>query len=371
VRPLALLSEADGVAGGPVIVFLTSAGGRANVFRYLAGPGAADEGHVLTMTYERLLAGRQPKLVPGVYVFTLLGRLSPRGIARARALYEDLRADPRRYVVLNEPGRTLGRLQLLRELHSRGVNGYRVWAADEPIPADVRFPVFLRQDDMPPDGSLIPDTAALDLELDRLLRQPAGGQGWLCCEFAGRADRDGTYRKYSAMMVGDEVIPRHLFFSDRWVVKYADLVTRGDLLEEEQRYLRDNPHEAAIREIFGVARCDYGRIDYDVRDDGALRVWEINTHPVLLPRLDPSSPRAELNIERSRAVIAALRRLDPSHPAEREPVEAKVQRVRLAAMRRYGHGDPSHTPSRPMRLAARIERRIAASSGRVRRSLLR
>jgi hypothetical protein len=352
-----------------VIVFLTTTGGRSSVFRYLAGPGTGDERHVMTMTYERVLSGRAPKLVPGVYVFTLLDRLNDRGIVRARALLDELRAEPQRYAVLNGPGRTMGRLQLLRELHDRGINDYRAWGADEEIPADVRFPVFLRHTRRPPDGSLIPDRPTLDRELASLRRQPGGGRAWLCCEYAGYERGDGTYRKYSAMVVGDEVTPRHLFFSDGWVVKYADLLVHRDHLEKEQRYLRDNPHEDALRRIFEIAGCEYGRIDYDVRDDGSLRVWEINTHPVLLPRLDTSSPRWQLNVERSRAVMAALRRLDASCPAGREPVAAKAQRLRIAAMRWYGDGAPSMAP-RPLRLASRIERRIAAGSGRRGRSML-
>ena len=37
-------------------------------------------------------------------------------------------------------------------------------------------------------------------------------------------------------------------------------------IAEELRYLRENPHEAELREIFSLARVEYGRIDYGVVD---------------------------------------------------------------------------------------------------------
>ena len=42
--------------------------------------------------------------------------------------------------------------------------------------------------------------------------------------------------------------------------------------------METNPHERRLREIFGRARIDYGKIDYAMLGD-RLQVWEINTNP--------------------------------------------------------------------------------------------
>jgi hypothetical protein len=56
-------------------------------------------------------------------------------------------------------------------------------------------------------------------------------------------------------------------------------------LDEEFAYLEANPHERQLRAIFAAARIDYGRIDYGV-ENGAVRVWEINTNPMITTPAD-------------------------------------------------------------------------------------
>ena len=52
-------------------------------------------------------------------------------------------------------------------------------------------------------------------------------------------------------------------------------------LSSVRRYMETNPHERALREIFQLARIDYGKIDYAILGD-RLQIWEINTNPVVL-----------------------------------------------------------------------------------------
>ena len=58
-----------------------------------------------------------------------------------------------------------------------------------------------------------------------------------------------------------------------------------EVLERERRYVETNPHEREIREIFRLARIDYGNIDYSILGD-RLHVWEINTNPNILSPTD-------------------------------------------------------------------------------------
>ena len=58
--------------------------------------------------------------------------------------------------------------------------------------------------------------------------------------------------------------------------------------------MQTNPHEAELRAIFKLARIDYGRIDYGIKD-GQIQVWEINTNPMLLKLAMFYSPRKEIH----------------------------------------------------------------------------
>jgi hypothetical protein len=62
-----------------------------------------------------------------------------------------------------------------------------------------------------------------------------------------------------------------------------------DLVDEELAYVRTNPHQADLREIFAAARIDYGRIDYAIKD-GRIQVWEINTNPQIMSFQDGGGP---------------------------------------------------------------------------------
>src|SRR5690606_3527374 len=101
----------------------------------------------------------------------------------------------------------------------------------------------------------------------------------LVIEFADARDASGLFRKYSAMIVDGEIQPRHVLFSTDWCIKF-DVPRDPRHIAEERQYQKQNPHEAALREIFELAGYDYGRIDY-AWCDGRPVVWEINSNPVI------------------------------------------------------------------------------------------
>ena len=59
------------------------------------------------------------------------------------------------------------------------------------------------------------------------------------------------------------------------------MTDRPDLVQRERNFIETNPHKAEIDHIFNVAGIDFGRIDYGVRADGGIHVFEINTNPNL------------------------------------------------------------------------------------------
>jgi hypothetical protein len=116
-------------------------------------------------------------------------------------------------------------------------------------------------------------------------------------------------------VVGDAVLPRHLFVSRHWHLKKPDRAD-ADAAREVEAYLTQNPHEERLREIFRRAGIDYGRIDYSLAGD-AIQVWEINTNPTVL-RL-------------AERLTEALERLGVASSAGHAPIRIHLEARLLAA----------------------------------------
>jgi hypothetical protein len=313
-----------------VIHFLTTPESADTIRVYLKVAGAGLGGRLAPMTYPELFAARA--LPTGTYCFADLELLSDVEGARAAQRWQEL-AD-RGCRLLNHPTRSLLRLDLLRELRRRGINRFSAYRLTDPADAEQtkQFPVFLRtmNDHKGSLSPLLESPAALRAATENLRLSGARLDDKLVVEFCDTAGPGGVYRKYGAFVVGDRILPRHLFFSPHWVVKDWNLLDET-LLREEQDYLATNPHERQLREIFALARIEYGRIDYSFRGD-AMQVWEINTNPIIIgmgpSRQSPPAPsgvaarvRAALRPAWSRLTarvpaLAALReRVAPPQPA--------------------------------------------------------
>ena len=95
-------------------------------------------------------------------------------------------------------------------------------------------------------------------------------------------------RKYGAFKVLDRILARQIHFSRRWILREPDIRT-PETTREELEYVETNPHAEQLREIFALARIDYGRIDYSMVG-GRIQVWEINTNPMILIPRDREDP---------------------------------------------------------------------------------
>ena len=267
---------------------------------------------IAIVPYERLLGQRRLHLPPGTYIFTSLGRTlgsrEPPSPARQWAirLHAHLveRNGPDR--VLNDPGRSLPRLGLLRALADAGINRFRAYPASDSDPG-MRFPVFLRGE-----HGTVWEAPALIGSRDAYVAQLARGArpDELAIEHCDTRDASGVYRKYGAFVVGGRIVPRHLFFSRNWLVKAADIVDQ-ETLAEELGFLQSNPHADALLRACRLANISYGRIDYALLD-GVPQVWEINTTPqiVVAPGKDPPE-RTVVHARFAAAFIAALQAIDP------------------------------------------------------------
>ena len=257
------------------------------VAAFVQGWGSALAGRILVAPYDGLFAGNA---LPqgGTYVFADLDRLSADERERLVPVRDGLRGR-----VLNDPRRSLLRYELLRQLHGRGVNAFGVWRRGE-TPA--RQPVFLR-----PEAGFLRTAPPLQAAV------PVIPEGQLAVEFCDTADAAGVYRKYGAYVVGERIVPRHVFFSRDWLVKSADLRDPG-YLAEELDYVRGNPHAAALLEVCRLAHVQWGRVDYSLLD-GRIQVWEINTNPLfVLPGI--ADGRDEVHRLSARGIVEALLALE-------------------------------------------------------------
>ena len=249
------------------------------ISHYLETWGRDVRGLLRPRVYEDLAFGGA--LPPGTYVFSDLERLTPAQNDLAKWVWRRLAERPESYRLLNDPAVALRRFDLLKTLHADGTNHFQAYRLNNGTMPD-QFPLFLRRESEH-DGAIsavIRSADELKRAVDETLAKGVRREDLLAVEYCDTADATGLFRKYSAFRVADRIIPRHLFFSRKWVVKIAD-ATQGIHCDEEQAYLDNNPHEAELRRVFDLAHIDYGRIDYAMLPTGRMQVWEINTNPTI------------------------------------------------------------------------------------------
>jgi hypothetical protein len=281
---------------------------------YLASWGKALGGLIQIVTYESLLAGHRVSEHGASYIFTNLNRLrrmGPDACAAMGALHARLVQSCGAAKVLNDPIRSLTRYDLLRALHERGINQFNVYRlAEEVVPR--RFPVFLRHEtgtefEQPPLRWNVPEYETAIRGIKWLRGSVAG---MLAVEFCDTVDAYGVYRKYAAFVVGDRIIPRHIFFSRNWLVKFADL-TEPARIEEELAFMESNQHADVLRECARLAGISYGRIDYSLLENRP-QVWEINTNAMLASTVIPARLPAHLKfVEKIAEAFAAFDSAQP------------------------------------------------------------
>jgi hypothetical protein len=279
---------------------------------------------VVIVPYER--ATTQASFAPGTYIFSDLDQLSPEGFQAAIRLWERLSELKPDVTLLNDPSRVLRRYELLRALHAEGVNRFNVYrlsrSSDSASQPSVRFPVFLRSERA--------HTGNLSdlLHSWKEIRKAVAGivaegtyraEDLLIVEWCDTSDAAGVFRKYSAFVIGESIVARHLVCSHDWVVKDFGLYDE-ELLWEARAYVAENPDAAFLRGVARRAGLEYGRFDYAFAD-GRPQIWEINMNPIVIAPLSvlptPRHDRIEvdhLSIELHKApmrrIATALAALD-------------------------------------------------------------
>lgn len=309
-----------------MIRFLVCARFRYTLDEYFAGWGQGLRDRVEIIQYESL--GRTRPWPVGTYVFTDLERLIKPEMRAACKLAERMHARPDAYRVLNDPRRVLGRFRLLSELHAQQLNGFNIHRIGTPTDR-IRFPVFLKRDyEHSARGiRLLNDAGELSHALrrlgplDRLRRHRL-----MITEYCDVSDDQGRYQKYSAMRLGQCIVPRHILLSDRWLTKKPDLITE-EVCGHERRFVETGRPHDGVSKAFDIAGIDYGRIDYGLRN-GKAQVWEINTNPRLVPARDRIDPkRLDAQTQSAGQVNDALKTL--AQPMRGEPIEVRADELGL------------------------------------------
>ncbi|MFB9990439.1 hypothetical protein ACFFLM_00330 [Deinococcus oregonensis] len=289
----------------------------------------------MPLSYETAFALRE--LPQGTYIFADLERLSGADLGRAAWLWQQLAVRGDRMQLLNHPTQVKQRFELLRTLHTQGLNDFDVYRLDE-YRVPKRFPVFVRNERQhnAVASGLIPDAPALE---EFLQRWRAGGQSVgdnIITEFCGEPDDHGLYRRYGIFKVGEHIIPANVFFEYTWEVRGLPhtSVINEHTIAVETAFLRDNPHEAQLRKVFSTAQIDYGRIDYALVN-GRIQVYEINTNPYIAPNPLGGKRRAAIYEQFSRNFLEALQALNGRGTALCPVQPASVPHGRQAKQRQW------------------------------------
>ena len=291
-----------------MIRLLTTQRGTYPVKKFLEVDGARQRVRIESATYQNEV--RSGVKGPATYIFADLERVAPPRLGSLAKEWSELEAAGGNRL-LNHPVRAMRRYELLRTLHEAGINQFNVYRLDE-VRRPARFPVFIRREeehDGPVTG-LLRDPAEYDREIEAIAKLPIARDHLLAVEVCETRDAKGINRKYSAACVGGRIQPFHLYVSRLLIVKHStDAIVDAETAAEEMRYFDENPHESQLREIFALARIDYGRIDYSFRR-GRIQVWEINTNPYWVVDSEPDPLRVPFLERRAEWLAQAFARID-------------------------------------------------------------
>ncbi len=218
-------------------------------------------------------------ITPGTFIFSDLERLNNVQLKVVEDFSDQIISFNNKIPIINHPRFVLRRYKLLRKLYDVGINKFNVFHAAE-IDSEPEYPVFLRieNDHSGPRTKLLKDRKERDMSLLHLAMQGFDINHLIQIELCETKSTDGYYRKYAAFRIGEKIIPAHIIFESEWLAKESE--TPKEKIDEENKYISENPHADKILEIFNIAGITFGRIDYGILN-GVIQTWEINTNPIL------------------------------------------------------------------------------------------
>lgn len=175
--------------------------------------------------------------------------------------------------------------------------------------AGLAFPVILRVAGVH-GGSTTVRIDGADAIHASLRDVPWGGRDLYLTEYVPYQDEDGHHRKMRLVVVGREVLLRHLVVASHWHV-HVD-AREASSLDEEARAIEgfDTTLLPQVREralaIADALDLDYFGIDCNLRPDGRLLVFEANAAMAILLNSSPTPNMWEAPIERIRNTLVGV-----------------------------------------------------------------
>jgi hypothetical protein len=263
-----------------MIFFVAPLGEAWEIEDYLKTYGKELSHRARVLTWDQIVARQELPL--GSYVFLAIDQMSPTGKEIAAQCWETLSKARSDITLINYPPRVLLRYDLLQACYERKRNNFRVRRAFDFLRCQ-EFPVFLRRenDHQASLTGLLGTREELVRAIAKSLYVGYRLRDLIIVEFCNTADGLGMFRKYSAFIVGDRILPHTLMHSENWITKSHGRVIDATTAREELEYVQKNPHAKWLEETFALARIRYGRIDYGLLD-GKPQVWEINTNSTII-----------------------------------------------------------------------------------------
>jgi hypothetical protein len=249
---------------------------------YLHGYGMELSGRIRILTYDEIVARGEVPL--GSYIFVALDQLTATEKEIAVQCCHELSKASSEVTLINHPSEVLLRYDFLKACFDRKRNSFRACRAFEFLSCG-NFPVFLRSG-LNHNGSLtelLYTQRELAVAVAKSLRRGYRLRDLIVVEYCDTRGPTGIFRKYSAFIVKDKILPHTLIHGTNWITKSHGRLIDADTAREELEYVQNNPHAKWLRETFELAKIHYGRIDYGLRD-GEPQVWEINTNPTIIRR---------------------------------------------------------------------------------------
>lgn len=172
-----------------------------------------------------------------------------------------------------------------RMLREAGLHAPRMVRIDDPAAfardpeaAGMDYPFFVREDQKhgPPVFLMHSADDLRSVPWERL-------QHPVAVAYLDVQSEDGLYRKYRGVVVGDQVVPRHMVAARGWFVHAKDRVMDPAILEEERVFVEssDLPETESLLRAARHMGLDIFAADYSYDRDGRRIIWEINPIPTL------------------------------------------------------------------------------------------
>ncbi|MEM9667976.1 MAG: hypothetical protein AAF950_03550 [Pseudomonadota bacterium] len=316
-----------------MIIFVTSAHHKYALDALRHMDGAPD---IRILSYNRLF--KLSRIPFATYIFTDFDRLNFWELELAAKIFRLLeKADCR---VMNDPACVPHRFPLLKRLHKLGHNTFGVWDASvDPLPD--RYPIFLRTKAAHRGAlsSLLKDDTEAEAALENALAEGFNIHDLMFVEYCAESLEPGLFRKYSAYIVGREVITGMCVHDGSWHAKYgSEGIATADHYQEEYKFVVENVFAEQMLPVFEDACISFGRADFAVVDN-RVETYEINTNPYISPIFKhPFAIRLEADKLHYAKLISGLSAIDSPAHSKAAMAKLKLDVPELIQQRRLDRG---------------------------------